>query len=323
MTEELKLAVSKYLKKKKESVVIDLVISNYNKTNFYIALVYNAKIEKFKVLFIPLDVVENNNIEEYVCYQFINVVLAKHVMEVIKDAKDRYKESSVRDKTNKMIDNYYIEINTHVGKEDYTFKATKYLPKEWIFFYEVVLILFEHIPNVMGGLCKDILSVLDDSEDEILYQKSFDFDIFKDDIDEAFKECELLDVSYLEKVNGMYFGIINDELVIVDYISNKKLLNLYCTDNDNYDNYFYSCLTAIRNEKFKSYFKLMVVDNVEDFEMANVIARYYLCYGIKNDCFQIIEGSGTSLLPVNKYRDGLVRFIGDNNNELEEMIKSI
>ena len=53
MAKEIQLAVSKYLKKKKESVVVDLYIRDYNKTNFYIALVYNAKIEKFKVLFIP------------------------------------------------------------------------------------------------------------------------------------------------------------------------------------------------------------------------------------------------------------------------------
>lgn len=320
MAKEIQLAVSKYLKKKKESVVVDLYIRDYNKTNFYIALVYNAKIEKFKVLFIPLDVVDNE-IDDYVCYQFINVMLVNHILETIKDSKDRYIDSSVRDRVNKMIGNYYIEINTHINSEDYSFKTTKYLPKDWVFFYEVILILFEHVPNVMSGLCKDILAVLDDSEDIIEYQMSIDFDLYKDDIDKVFKD-ELLDVSYLEKANGMYFGIIENDLVIIDYICNKKLLNLYCT-NDDYKKYFYSCLMAIREEKFNDYYKLMVVDKKEDFEMTNVIAKYYLCYGIKNDCFQIIEGTSTSLLPVNKYRDGLVKIVGENNHELEKMIKDI
>ena len=320
MAKEIQLAVSKYLKKKKESVVVDLYIRDYNKTNFYIALVYNAKIEKFKVLFIPLDVVDNE-IDDYVCYQFINVMLVNHILETIKDSKERYIDSSVRDRVNKMINNYYIEINTHINSENYSFKTTKYLPKEWVFFYEVILILFENVPNVMSGLCKDILAVLDDSEDIIEYQMSIDFDLYKDDIDKVFKD-EVLDVSYLEKANGMYFGIIENDLVIVDYIGNKKLLNLYCT-NDDYKKYFYSCLMAIREEKFNDYYKLMVVDKKEDFEMTNVIAKYYLCYGIKNDCFQIIEGTNTSLLPVNKYRDGLVRIIGNNNCELENMIKGV
>ena len=320
MAKEIQLAVSKYLKKKKESVVVDLYIRDYNKTNFYIALVYNAKIEKFKVLFIPLDVVDNE-IDDYVCYQFINVMLVNHILETIKDSKDRYIDSSVRDRVNKMIANYYIEINTHINSEDYSFKTTKYLPKEWVFFYEVILILFEHVPNVMSGLCKDILAVLDDSEDIIEYQMSIDFDLYKDDIDKVFKD-ELLDVSYLEKANGMYFGIIENDLVIIDYICNKKLLNLYCTNAD-YKKYFYSCLMAIRKEKFNDYYKLMVVDKKDDFEMTNVIAKYYLCYGIKNDCFQIIEGTSTSLLPINKYRDGLVKIIGENNHELEKLIKDI
>ena len=125
MSKEIQLAVSKYLKKKKESVVVDLCIKDYNKTNFYIALVYNAKIDKFKVLFIPLDVVGDNAIDDFVCYQFINVVLVNHILETIRDSKDRYKDSSIRDRVNKMISNYYIEINTHVGRENYSFKTTK------------------------------------------------------------------------------------------------------------------------------------------------------------------------------------------------------
>lgn len=65
MTDKIKLAVSKYLKKKKERVIIDLVISDYNKSNFYVGLVFNSKIEKFKVLFIPIDVVDNNYLSFY------------------------------------------------------------------------------------------------------------------------------------------------------------------------------------------------------------------------------------------------------------------
>lgn len=322
MTDKIKLAVSKYLKRKKERVIIDLVISDYNKSNFYVGLVFNSKIEKFKVLFIPMDVVDDN-IEEYVCYQFINLNLVNYILETIDNSKDIYIAAKVRDKVNKMINSYYIEINTHVGREDYTFKTTKYIPKEWMFLYETILILFEHCPNILHGLCEDIMGVLDDREDEILYQKSIDFDLFKGDLDKIFDNCNLLDVSYLEKVNGMYFSIIDNELVIVDYNNGKNVLNLYCTNNENFDDYFYSCLLKIRENAFNKFYKLMVVDNISDFDKTNVIARYYLCYGIKNDCFQIIEGSSTSLLPVNKYRDGLIRFIGDNNEELEKMIKDI
>lgn len=321
MADKIDLEISKYLKKKKESVIIDLVIKDYNKSNFYIALVYNNRIEKFKVLFLPIDVVDIN-IEEYVCYQFINVNLVNYILETVHNAKDRFRDSSVRDRSNKMISTYYIEIHTHVGEEEYTFKTTKYLPKEWQFLYEIVLILFEHTPNVMNELCRDILAVLDGREDIISYQKSITFDIFKFDLEEEFKNSQLLEVSYLEKVNGKYFGIIHEKLVIIDYINSKNILNLYC--NCGYsDDYFYSCLVAIRNHEFKDFYKLMVVDDVRDFDQTNVIARYYLCYGIRNDCFKIIEGDNVSLMPIRKYRDGLVKIIGDNHLELERLIEGI
>lgn len=321
MSDKISLEISKYLKKKKENVVVDFIIKDYNKANFYIALVYNEKVEKFKVLFLPIDVVDNR-IDEYVCYQFINVNLVNYILETIYLAKDRYQDLNVRDQSNKMLSSYYIEIHTHVKNEDYTFKTTKYLPKEWKFLYEVVLILFSHIPNVMSELCRDILAVLDDREDVILYQKSITFDIFKDDLDKEFLNSLLLEVSYLEKINGKYFGIIQDKLIIIDYIGSKNILNLYCNCSYN-DDYFYSCLLAIRNNNFKNFYKLMVVDNVSDFDKSNVIAKYYLCYGIKNDCFKIIEGSDVSLMPIRKYKEGLVRIIGDNHLELEKIIENV
>lgn len=321
MTEKLMLSILKYLKKRKESIIVDLIIKDYNKSNFYIALVFNFKIEKFKVLFIPLDVVDNN-IAEYVCYQFINITLVNYILETIHNAKDRYKESNVRDKTNKNISTYYIEINTHIGNDDYTFKTTKYIPKEWIYFYEVILILFEHIPTVMNGLCCEILSVLDNKEDMIEYQKSLDFDIFKDDIEKEFGSFKLLDVSYLEKINGLYFAIVDNELVIAQYVNEKKILNLYCTNKD-CNKYFYSFLIAVRINGFKKFYKLMVVEDIKDFDESSTLAKYYLCYGVRNDCFKIIEGSECSLLPISKYREGLVKIIGDNNENLKKLIEDI
>ena len=74
------LVIKNYLRKKRESVIIDLIIRDYNKSNFYIALVFNSRIEKFKVLYIPLDVCEYRYIKDYVCYQFINVYLAEYII---------------------------------------------------------------------------------------------------------------------------------------------------------------------------------------------------------------------------------------------------
>ena len=56
--------IKRVLKKKKELPIIELKIKDYNNSNFYLSLLYNQRIEKFKVLYIPLDVVEDTKIEE-------------------------------------------------------------------------------------------------------------------------------------------------------------------------------------------------------------------------------------------------------------------
>ena len=76
--------IKKMLKKKKELPIIELKIKDYNNSNFYLSLLYNQRIEKFKVLYIPLDVVEDTKIEEYCCYQFMEVKSVIYIMEEIK-----------------------------------------------------------------------------------------------------------------------------------------------------------------------------------------------------------------------------------------------
>ena len=82
--------IRKLLKKKHEAPIIELQIKDYNNSNFYISLLYSRTIDKFKVLYIPLDVVEDNKIEEYCCYQFMEVKSVVYITEQIKkEERDR------------------------------------------------------------------------------------------------------------------------------------------------------------------------------------------------------------------------------------------
>ena len=59
--------IKRVLKKKKELPIIELKIKDYNNSNFYLSLLYNQRIENFKVLYIPLDNIEDTKIKEYCC----------------------------------------------------------------------------------------------------------------------------------------------------------------------------------------------------------------------------------------------------------------
>ena len=312
------LVIQKYLKKKKERVLLDLYIRDYNKSNFYIALVFNKRIEKFKVLFVPLDVCENKYIDDYVCYQFIDISSVNYILNTINDNDKLIRNDIFRNKINKYINSYYIEINTHINKRDYKFVTTRYIPSEWLFMFDVIVTLFERIPSFMNELCREILAVFSNSNEAIDYKYSIDFDLVNDDFSTLlFDTSEVHEVLFLEFIGGKYFAIVNNVLVVVEY-NPRKILNLYCSSDD--DSYIYSVLVAIRNKSYKKFYKLMVVDDKHDFEVG--VAEYYLCYGLEKDKFLIISGDKLETLDESLYDDGLIKIL-DSDLELDEKLGKI
>lgn len=312
------LVIQKYLKKKKERVLLDLYIRDYNKSNFYIALVFNKRIEKFKVLFVPLDVCENKYIDDYVCYQFIDISSVNYILNTINDNDKLIRNDIFRNKINKYINSYYIEINTHINKRDYKFVTTRYIPSEWLFMFDVIVTLFERIPSFMNELCREILAVFSNSNEAIDYKYSIDFDLVNDDFSTLlFDTSEVHEVLFLEFIGGKYFAIVNNVLVVVEY-NPRKILNLYCSSDD--DSYIYSVLVAIRNKSYKKFYKLMVVDDKHDFEVG--VAEYYLCYGLEKDKFLIISGDKLETLDKRLYDDGLIKIL-DSDLELDEKLGKI
>lgn len=312
------LVIQKYLKKKKERVLLDLYIRDYNKSNFYIALVFNKRIEKFKVLFVPLDVCENKYIDDYVCYQFIDISSVNYILNTINDNDKLIRNDIFRNKINKYINSYYIEINTHINKRDYKFVTTRYIPSEWLFMFDVIVTLFERIPSFMNELCREILAVFSNSNEAIDYKYSIDFDLVNDDFSTLlFDTSEVHEVLFLEFIGGKYFAIVNNVLVVVEY-NPRKILNLYCSSDD--DSYIYSVLVAIRNKSYKKFYKLMVVDDKHDFEVG--VAEYYLCYGLEKDKFLIISGDKLGTLDKSLYEDGLIKIL-DSDLELDEKLGKI
>lgn len=312
------LVIQKNLKKKKERVLLDLYIKDYNKSNFYIALVFNKRIEKFKVLFIPLDVCENKYIEDYICYQFIDISSVNYILNTINDNDKLIRNDIFRNKINKYINSYYIEINTHINKRDYKFVTTRYIPSEWLFMFDVIVTLFERIPSFMNELCREILAVFSNSNEAIDYKYSIDFDLVNDDFSTLlFDTSEVHEVLFLEFIGGKYFAIVNNVLVVVEY-NPRKILNLYCSSDD--DSYIYSVLVAIRNKSYKKFYKLMVVDDKHDFEVG--VAEYYLCYGLEKDKFLIISGDKLETLDKRLYEDGLIKIL-DSDLELDKKLGKI
>lgn len=56
--------IKKYLIKRKEEELFNLIVEDYENNNIYLGLIYNYRINQYKVLYVPLDLIDND-VEEY------------------------------------------------------------------------------------------------------------------------------------------------------------------------------------------------------------------------------------------------------------------
>lgn len=316
--------IKKMLKKKKEFPIIELQIKDYNNSNFYISLLYSSKIEMFKVLYIPLDVVEDNRIEEYCCYQFMKVKSATYIIDQIKEELPKYQNEKSRDTRNPNISNFSIQINIYLNKKEYTFYTTRYLPKEWKLFFEAIVMLFEHSPNIMSELATDLLSVAMNTNESIAYQASLNCDLSDTDLKNYFpalqneKELKKGKLDFLEKINGKYHAIIEKHLIIIEYNDNRKILNIFC-DNPKwvYSIYTYQVLMAIKNKKEKKFYKIKLRDSKEH-------KNYnFLCLGIDKKDLIIIKHNQVVKMPLNNIKDKKIEILEDKNNTFKKKLERV
>ncbi len=310
-----KVLIKKVLKKKKEYPIIEMYITNYYNSNFYLSLLYNSTIDKFKVLYIPVDVLDNDKIQEYFCYQFIKVKTVSYIMNQMKNLLPKYDKEELRDKRNKNIDNFKIDIEFHIEKKTYDFHMTRYLPKEWKFLFETITLMFEHAPNIMGELAVEILSVVMNTNDLINYQVSLNCDLLSNDLREFFpiikdeKKIVQGNLTFLEKVNGKHYAIIENHLLIVEYNEFAKILNIFIDDiNLIYSSYTYQVLKAIKEKIEKPFFKVQIIEKDEKYN--------YLCLGVKKQHLQIIKNNKLSTLSLSKLERKNMIILEDINNKL-------
>lgn len=314
--------IRKVIKKKKEYPIIEVYITNYNNSNFYLSLLYNSIIDKFKVLYVPIDAIGTDKVEDYFCYQFINVNSVSYIINQMKTSLPKYEQSLSRDRRNKNIDNFKIDIDCYINKKTYDFHMTRYLPKEWKFLFETIAVMFEHVPNIMGELAMEILSVVMDTNDLIEYQASINCDLWETDLIEFFPvvkdEKKLIEgnLSFLENVNGKYYAVIEGHLLIIEYNHHAKILNIFCDDKDLvYSSYTYQILKAIKENIEKPFFKVKIVIKEEKYN--------YLCLGIEKKKLRIIKNNKLSTISLDKKERKEIIVLEDKNNILQKALDKV
>ncbi|MBR2828082.1 MAG: hypothetical protein IKE70_02495 [Bacilli bacterium] len=307
---DLFIEIKKILKKRKEQVIFDLALKDYDESNFYFAIVYCEKIENYKVLFIPLDAVSKNSLlEEYFCYQFIFF----HTVDSIKELVARHSNLLEGDNIlhNKRVDSYYIDI--HI-ENLYHLTFTQYIDRKYSFLFEIITIIFEHSPNIVSELCSKLLVDFYEDKGLIPIVESFTFDLFQDSFPMDIIPSNHLvdDISYLEKVGRRYFSLIHGKIIIVEYIDDKKKINIY-SENLNYSkNEMFSLLKLIREGIEKEFIHIQV-KGYQDMEY------YYFCYGIHDENFLIINENGSEEISIFEFIQKDIKIMNEDDTFKEEL----
>lgn len=279
---EVLFKIKNCLKKKKEDIIFDLYLENYDKNDFYFALVFNRKIEKFKILYVPIKAIgDGEDVGEYFCYQFIFVNSVHYMLQCIKEFESTNKALN-KDCRIKGMDAYLVEVNTYVAGEENKYLFTRYIDPKFTFFFDVIVTIFEHSPNIVNELGMKLLKAFNSNE-IIPFNGSFDIEgrSFSDLFDKEYiykKDS----IDYLEVIGNKYYGIVNNKLIIVEYLEGLKILNIYSGKCDILGEEVYNVLEAILDKYEKDFYHLKFIDD-------NNREVYYLCYGIEDDYFKIVD----------------------------------
>ena len=244
----------------------------------------------------------------------------------VAEARDRLTvaQDALRDFRNKNITNFTLELDVYMDKKQYQFYATRYLPKELKFFFEAVVMLFEHAPNIMSELATEILSVIMNTNENIEYQRSLNCDLETSDLKIYFpslqneKELKEGKIDFLENVNGKYYGIIEKHLVIIEYNNNRKILNIYCDKKELvYSIYTYQILQKIKKKKERKFFKINITDKKEN------IRYNFLCLGVTKTGMRVIKQNKIATIPWKTIKKDSIKILEDKDNQLKEELEKI
>ena len=324
--------IKKILKKKNEKILVDLYLKDYDKSNFYFALVYSKTIRKYKMLFVPIDAIENEkNISEYFCYQFIFAEAVDYLLDSLSESISLDEDENRRLKANTKMNAYYIEMNILIKDSYCKFTFSQYIDKEFAYLFEIVVSLFEYAPNIVSELGKKILLAFNEGQDAVKYTDSYDFDLFHGNLEDLFQKeiinhCsyDFEDIQFIENVGSKYYAVINQHLFIVDYQKGKKILNVVSDDLEPLGEEIYIFIKAIRAGLEKEFYRLMVVEEKEDFDSNDDFVSYYLCYGVDGDDFLVANSSVNNRLSLDTLRHECVKirnFDSELKNQLEAYLK--
>lgn len=323
--------IEKYLRKKGHQLCMSIFLCDYNKNNIYIRFDYLPKLSCYKIVWVDLNFFDEKNIEQYINIQMVTKVLSMRLVEMMQNVKYdnsySFHERFIGDR---------VEILSYFQDKVTEFVFDRFLPIEWKFLIDPLVIVFSYLPRSMEVFLNEMFGSFDGLEKNYMFHKPIRFDIFKDDFKELFssssinigtKYYENDHVSFLEKIDNQYIAIVEERrpfLVTIDDLG-EGVYQFHCSCKiDNYCRHLYAVLLAIRNKKFKKFYKVKYIGKEETMLELVTISNYYLCFGVDEDNLLVVTGKDmVSSFPILQNGKKAFEVIEDDDNlSLSKIIDS-
>lgn len=293
--------INSFLCRRGHELVMSVFLDGYNGNHIYIRLDYVPKIGVYKVVWFDLDFINERKLENYVNVQMMTRFMAEKLIRIMIESKY---ESGIFE--NKKIIGDRVEVISYLREDRYEFVFDRFLPLEWAFLINPLIILFTYLPKGMECILNEIFAKFDKLEEKYNLLKPFKFALMKDDLTDIFKKSiieyaqVLVDqgkISILEKINDRYMAIVdgkNPFVVIVTPIK-EGFIKVSCNCNDSKACvHLAAVILAIRQKKkFNSFYKLKLIENDKDTLLDKITNPLcFLCFGLVEDRVLIVSDNG-------------------------------
>lgn len=315
--------INSFLHKKGHEIVMSLYLDGYNGNQIYIRVDYVRKLSVYKVVWVDLNYIDEKHLDAFINMQMMTKFMADRLMNIMLDSK--YESGYIEDDS---ILGDRVEILSYVSRNKYEFVFSRFLPLEWNFLVDPLVIIFSYLPRGMDCILNEIVAKYDGVEDLYNSKKPIKFDLMNGDLTTIFKKskvdyAEVLIkddmVSYLEKVKDNYIAIVEGKepsVVIVSKVNDEYIRILANAPKDKEEVVKAAAIMAIRENKFHPFYKIKLVNESESLLDKVTNLTYFLCIGKVEDRLLIVGENGL-LFEEPIVKDNKVRFeVIEDDDEL-------
>lgn len=287
--------INNYLKKKEHEIVMSIFLSNYNGHDIYIRFDYVKKLQVYKILWFDLNFIDPKHLDDYTNQQIVTKYIAVKLVEQI---IDNVKESDYE--FNDDIKGDRVEILFYKEDKITEYVFDRFLPVKWAFLIDPLALVFSYLPRSMEIILNEIFAIFDGTQDRYNSLKSIKFDLINGDDDSIFRANAILEgtkyyeddrVEFLEKVDNRYLAIVEERVPHLVNIREDEdgFVFMWCNCNkEGYCKHIYAALLAIREKKFKPFYKVIYKGKDESLLDKVMSGKFFLCFGIDGDQLLLI-----------------------------------